>query len=91
MAMPATCQYKVTLPVALGRGDRGNSEAPEIPGSEVPALLGMRALAAMGPVLDCRNGRLYRVGPDGCQIKLSPGSRANPLESPHRPSAAAMQ
>ena len=75
-----TCRHKVTLPVALDRGERGGYEAPEIPDSEVPALLGMRSLDAMGAVIDCRNGRLYRVGPGGYQIRLSPGSRVNHLE-----------
>ena len=75
-----TCRHKATLPVALDRGERGCYEAPEIPDSEVPALLGMRSPDAMGAVIDCRNGRLYRVGPGGYQIKLSPGSRVNHLE-----------
>ena len=77
-----TCRYKVTLPIAMDHGERGTFEAPEIPGSEVPALLGMRSLYDMGAVIDCRNRRLYRVGPGGYRIILSPGSRVDPSREP---------
>ena len=34
-------------------------------------------------LLDCFNGQLYRIGPGGYQLHLSPGSVKYPLEESH--------
>jgi len=74
------CRQKVMHHIALEGGEHGTFEAPEIPDSEVPALLGLRAMREHRALLDVYNRRLYRVGPGGYKLQLSPGSSMNELE-----------
>ena len=46
----------------------------------MPAVLGLKSLTNMRALLDVANGRLYRVGPGGYELKLSPGSHVHRLE-----------
>eukprot|EP00972_Heterocapsa_arctica_P090383 13332304-Heterocapsa_arctica.AAC.1 len=57
-------------PTALESQEFGTFEAPEIPNADVPALLGLRSLDAMGTLIDVKNKRLFRVGPGGYNISL---------------------
>ena len=75
------CRKRVRHPIALDGGESGTFEAPEIPDSDVPALLGLRALSEHRVLLDVANRRLYRVGPGGYKLQLSPGSTMNKLET----------
>ena len=54
--------------------------APEIPDSELPALLGGRSLENLKVLLGCANNCMYLVGPGGYELRLSPGSRKLNLE-----------
>ena len=75
-----TCEHKVQHSIGLKFGECGTFTGPEIPGSQVPALLGLRSLETMRCLLDIPNKKLYRVGPGGHQLRLSPGSHVNQLE-----------
>ena len=46
-------------------------EAPVLPNSSVPALLGRSTLKAQRCLLDCYNNQLYRIGPGGYTLQLS--------------------
>ena len=54
-----------------------------LPNSSVPALLGRKALRDQRTLLDCFNNRLYRIGPGGYSLQLSPGSAQYHLEESH--------
>ena len=58
-----------------GNSVTGKYRAPVIPGSTLPPLLGLKALRAMGAVIDCAQGKLLMPGPGGYTFQLSPGSR----------------
>ena len=75
-----TCQRQVCHHIGLDQGEVGTFTGPELPESAVPALLGLRSLESMRCLLDVPNMQLYRVGPGGYQLRLSPGSRVNQLE-----------
>ena len=74
------CKRLVKHAVALDDGERGDYEAMEIPASEVPALLGLHSLTRLGALIDVANLRMFRVGPGGYKVHLSPGNRVNALE-----------
>ena len=69
--------------IGLPDGTDAAYEAPILPKSGTPALLGQRSLKRMRCLLDCFNGQLYRIGPGGYQLHLSPGSVKYPLEESH--------
>ena len=58
-------------------------QAPVLPESEVPALLGVRTLKKRRAVMDCFTGRLYVVGAGGYKMMLSPGSHEYKLHESH--------
>ena len=58
-------------------------EAPMIPGSSTPALLGIKTLKQRRALLDCFTGRLFLIGAGGYKLNLSPGSRELELEASH--------
>ena len=58
-----------------GESVKGKYRAPVIPGSTLPPLLGLKALRAMGAVIDCAQGKMLLPGPGGYSFQLSPGSR----------------
>ena len=72
---PQRCEHAVRHSIAFDDGAKGIFEAPELPDSDVPALLGLRALDRHRTLLDVRNMRLYFVGEGGYKLQLSPGSR----------------
>ena len=70
---------KVVHRIALDSGEHGTYEAPEIKDSDVPALLGMRALTKHKALIDVGTRRLYFVGQGGYKLQLSPGSQVHDL------------
>ncbi|CAK0800860.1 unnamed protein product [Prorocentrum cordatum] len=60
--------------LALQGGQAATYEAPVLPNSSVPALLGRASLRDQRILLDCFNNRMYRIGPGGYSLQLSPGS-----------------
>ena len=70
-------------PIGLSDGTDAVYEAPILPNSGTPALLGQKSLKKMRGVLDCFNNKLYRIGPGGYRMQLSPGSVVYPLEESH--------
>ena len=73
------CTQVVKHHICLDSGESGTFEAPEIPESDVPALLGMRALTTHRVLLDVFNRRMYRIGQGGYRLQLSPGSQMHEL------------
>ena len=69
--------------IGLADGTDAIFESPILPKSGTPALLGQKSLKKMRCLLDCFNNKLYRVGPGGYKIQLSPGSVIYPLEESH--------
>ncbi|CAK0838336.1 unnamed protein product [Prorocentrum cordatum] len=61
-------------------GQDATYEAPVLPNSSAPALLGREALRDQRILLDCFNNRMYRIGPGGNSLQLSPGSAQYHLE-----------
>ena len=58
-------------------------QAPMLPESDVPALLGVRTLKKQRAVMDCFTGRLYLIGAGGYKMSLSPGSQELKLHEAH--------
>ena len=58
-------------------------QAPVVPNSSIPALLGIKPLKNQRAVMDCFTGRLYTVGQGGYRMNLSPGSRMYDLVPSH--------
>ena len=69
--------------LALQGGEHATYEAPVLPNSSVPALLGRKTLRDQRVLLDCFNNRMYRIGPGGYSLQLSPGSAQYHLEESH--------
>jgi len=69
--------------IGLGDGTDAIYESPVLPNSGTPALLGQKSLKKMRAVLDCSNNKLYRIGPGGYRMQLSPGSVTYGLEESH--------
>jgi hypothetical protein len=69
--------------IGLSDGTEAIFESPVLPNSGTPALLGQKSLKNMQAVLDCYNNKLYRIGPGGYEMKLSPGSVVYDLEESH--------
>jgi hypothetical protein len=69
--------------IGLSDGTDAIYESPVLPNSGTPALLGQKSLKKMRAVLDCSNNKLYRIGPGGYRMQLSPGSVTYDLEESH--------
>ena len=69
--------------IGLPDGTDTTYESPILPNSGTPALLGQKSLKKMQGLLDCFNNKLYRIGPGGYKIQLSPGSVTCKLEESH--------
>ena len=54
--------------------------SPCVPGSDLPALLGLRSLMDHGAIIDCRNRTMYLCGPGEAEIKPPPGTQKLKLE-----------
>jgi len=74
------CTQKASVPVGLSNGTMGTYEAPEVPQSDVPGLLGLDTLVRLHALLDCAGRKLFLVGPGGYKLQLSPGSMSCDLE-----------
>ena len=72
-----------THSIGLPDGTDAMYESPILPKSGTPALLGQKSLKKMRCLLDCFTNKLYRCGPGGYNIKLSPGSVQYDLEESH--------
>ena len=50
-------------------------QAPCLNNSNVPGLLGIRALKALDAVIRCSTGEMWFLGSGGMKMELSPGTR----------------
>ena len=66
--------------IALGNGRLDSYEAPELPDSRTPALLGNNSMAAKQAIIDTFTPQMFLVGPSGYEIRLSPGSERYAVE-----------
>ena len=73
--------WDVRHQVAVGNGRIDNFTAPELPDSETPGILGRCSMKRLRCLIDAFEGRLYMVGPGGCELRLSPGSEMHGLEN----------
>ena len=71
---PQQATDSVSDPVALDNGARSVFTAPVVPGSDLPALLGLSVIEEHKMLLDCHNKKLIIPGPGGYRLHLSPGS-----------------
>ena len=58
-------------------GDRCHLYTADVlstPSENVPALMDIPDMAAMGALIDCRSGNFILPGPGGLEIKASPGT-----------------
>ena len=79
-AKPQTCHHKTRHRIGLDDGSTGSYEAPVIPDSDVPALMGLEALERHRSLIDTYMRKLILVGPGGYRLQLSPGSKVFDLE-----------
>lgn len=70
---PDRCEEAIRVPWHIVDGESATFEAPVIPNSSVPALFGMRSLAAKRAVVDVSAKTLTFPGPGKVQIVFSPG------------------
>ena len=66
--------HKAVVPIALETGDTASYTAPFLPGSEIPALLGLESMEAKRTVLDLANRKMYLMGPGDFVSQAPPGS-----------------
>ena len=75
--------HAVRVQLGMPGGKEGTYEAPELPNSSTPALLGQKSLKRFRSLIDCYNKQLFHIGPGGYHLQLSPGSAQHQLEESH--------
>ena len=79
-----SCTWQTIIPAAVAHEDGTYSltryTSPCVPGSDLPALLGLRSLMDHGAIIDCRNRTMYLCGPGEAEIKPPPGTQKLKLE-----------
>jgi len=75
--------HAVRVHLGMPGGKEGTYEAPELPNSSTPALLGQKSLKRFRSLIDCYNKQLFHIGPGGYHLQLSPGSVQYQLEESH--------
>ncbi len=68
------------IPIALANGARSIFATPIVPGSELPALLGLELITMHSTIVGVKNMKLILPGPGGYRMVLSPGSTALTME-----------
>jgi len=69
------CTHQGTLPVALEDASVGEFTAPIIENSEVPGILGLVRMEQQRAIIDTFGKKYIVPGPNGVEMKLSPGSK----------------
>ena len=73
-----TCEFNAAIPIALAREDGSITletyEAPVVPQSSIPGLLGLDSLTAKRAIINTFTNELILCGPGGCVLSPSPGS-----------------
>ena len=67
--------YGISVPITIG--DRNHVYTADMlgpPSENVPALIGIPDMAAVGVFIDCRRGKFIIPGPGGLKIEASPGT-----------------
>ena len=71
--------YEVSLAAGIqdteGRFYEEKYKAPCLEGSPIPGLMGIISLERNDALIRCKTGEMWFLGPGGCEIKPSPGSR----------------
>ena len=75
-----SCAQMASVPMALSSGEQARYQAPIIPNSNVPALLGLATMERQHAIIDT-HGQAYIVpGKGRIKIQLPPDSKVFPLE-----------
>ena len=78
------CTWQTIIPAAVAHEDGKYSltryTSPCVPGSDLPALLGLKSLMDHGAIIDCRNRTMYLCGPGDAVITPPPGTQKPKLE-----------
>ena len=81
-----TCAYELHVPIGLqesgGEIFEEVYQAPCIPGSAVPGLVGIRSLRRNDALIRCKTEELWFLVPGGAKIEASPGSRHHQMRMP---------
>ena len=75
------CSVPIVLQDTAGVATIEEYAAPVIQDSDVPALLGLKALQKRRSILDLTKKQIHFCGPGEVQITLPPGSRTIDLEA----------
>ena len=74
------CRIPVMLRTVQGTSNEGTFEAPIVPNSELPGLLGLHSMRNARALLDMSTLQLHLCGPGNVQYNLPPGSDTYQLE-----------
>ena len=74
------CTHNCLFPIAIKTSNgymKGTFEAPTVPKSNLPALLGLDSLRRLRAVIDCRTMKVHFIGPGDFDIQASspPGTK----------------
>jgi len=79
-----SCTHNCRIPIMMrqlnGQFTSGTFETPVVPGSELPALLGLKSLTQARCILDLTTNQIHLCGPGKPQFELPPGSESYQLE-----------
>ena len=67
--------FSISVPIAIG--DRTHIYKADVlssPAQDVPALMGIPDMAALGALICCKTGRFILPGPGGLELRASPGT-----------------
>ena len=75
-----TCVQMACVPIAHSTGEQGTYQAPIIPNSNVPSLLGLATMEKQKVILDLHGMKYIIPGKGKTIITLPPGSNVLPME-----------
>ena len=75
------CQLPVMLRQENGTYTSGIFEAPIVPNSDLPGLLGLRSMQKARVVLDLTSNRMHLCGPGAVELSLPSGTETYQLET----------
>jgi hypothetical protein len=75
------CRTARRIPLSLPGGSSATFDAPVIPDSDVPALLGLKSLRRHRALIDVAGAVMHSMGPGDYQVIAPPGSQPFALET----------
>ena len=71
---PKRAMTDIYHPLAFEYGSKRVFQAPLMPDSEIPAILGRYSLKRHRALIDCRSNTILFIGPGGYELESSPGT-----------------